>query len=260
MRVVKLLLCLLLAGVLAGLAFWYFAFHYPGREFMVVEPVETDGLEQPGAESLPSTVEPDAALPPGFPREIAQADELNSKCRGGGDNPKTWQACEQRDAVVDKLYAMGWCYGRDDQIMADRSWQRCGEPAKKPRVSNQPKKAPAKPETVREKNGGLDYSKPIYTTRDAVICPIDIFFDRRASRSAEAAERAALALFDREEKLQAIGCEVWRPGIRLYINSSNEGRVWQEFSLRPDTPTEGLFAMGYYLTNESQPKPSPVHP
>lgn len=59
---------------------------------------------------------------------IDDVDELNGRCRGGsGDDPKTMDACEHRDALMKDLQANGWCYQAKDQNApaSDRRWMRC---------------------------------------------------------------------------------------------------------------------------------------
>lgn len=57
---------------------------------------------------------------------IAQEETLNDKCRGGsGDDPATLKACDERDVIFRKIKAKNWCWGHDDQIGADRTWERC---------------------------------------------------------------------------------------------------------------------------------------
>jgi hypothetical protein len=59
-------------------------------------------------------------------KDIATEETLNDKCRGGsGDDPQTWQACRERDALVKKLETEGWCWGHSGQIEADRQWELC---------------------------------------------------------------------------------------------------------------------------------------
>lgn len=70
---------------------------------------------------------PQPAKPAGeAKRLIDQADALDDACRGGsGDNPKTQAACSKRDAVMAKIDSMGWCWGPDDAIGANKGWMRC---------------------------------------------------------------------------------------------------------------------------------------
>ena len=57
---------------------------------------------------------------------IAREVQLNGKCRGGsGDDPATMKACAERDTLVKQIRAHGWCWGRDDQIEADKQWEKC---------------------------------------------------------------------------------------------------------------------------------------
>lgn len=64
------------------------------------------------------------------PKEVAQLivqeEVLNDKCRGGsGDDNATLKACNERDVIFKKIKAKNWCWGHDDQIGADRVWERC---------------------------------------------------------------------------------------------------------------------------------------
>lgn len=57
---------------------------------------------------------------------IDRAEQLNDRCRGGsGDDPKTWQACDQREAAMEKVRKAGWCWGPPDVDGADQRWMRC---------------------------------------------------------------------------------------------------------------------------------------
>jgi hypothetical protein len=57
---------------------------------------------------------------------IAQEEELNHKCRGGsGDEPATMKACDERDAIVEKLKTKGWCWGHDGQVEFKKQWEKC---------------------------------------------------------------------------------------------------------------------------------------
>lgn len=61
-------------------------------------------------------------------RMIVDADELNNTCRdGSGDDQKTMDACEHRDAIMKGIQANGWCYQTKDPSApaADRRWMRC---------------------------------------------------------------------------------------------------------------------------------------
>jgi hypothetical protein len=57
---------------------------------------------------------------------IAQEEKLNDKCRDTWkDATEGKKACDSRDTVVSKLTALGWCYGHNGQIEADRKWETC---------------------------------------------------------------------------------------------------------------------------------------
>jgi len=51
---------------------------------------------------------------------------LNSKCRGqSGNFTDTMKVCEQRDQLIVQIQAKGWCWGHEDQIGAERKWEKC---------------------------------------------------------------------------------------------------------------------------------------
>ena len=57
---------------------------------------------------------------------IESVEKLNAKCRGGrGDSPSTMFACEARDKTIGELGELGWCYGPDSEIQANKRWLAC---------------------------------------------------------------------------------------------------------------------------------------
>ena len=57
---------------------------------------------------------------------IVNWNDLNGKCRGGsGDDPKTFQACEARDALSPKIEAQGFCYGENAEFGYQQRWEVC---------------------------------------------------------------------------------------------------------------------------------------
>lgn len=59
-------------------------------------------------------------------QDIAEADRLNSLCRGGsGDNPATARNCEKRDAAHAAIERRGWCWGHEGQAGYERQWEKC---------------------------------------------------------------------------------------------------------------------------------------
>lgn len=51
--------------------------------------------------------------------------EENNTCRGSS-GPASLKACEQREKTSKTLSSLGWCYGKNGQVMADMWWHRCG--------------------------------------------------------------------------------------------------------------------------------------
>lgn len=56
---------------------------------------------------------------------ISKWHDDNGVCRGGIDGPNSQRACESREVVSDKLYALGWCYGKKDEYGYQMKWHRC---------------------------------------------------------------------------------------------------------------------------------------
>ncbi len=87
-----------------------------------------------GCTQAPQSPPPGASAPPpaasGPPADvaalIARHTKLNDVCRGSsGDDPATMKACDERDGVFKQIEARGWCWGRPDQIEADKKWEKC---------------------------------------------------------------------------------------------------------------------------------------
>jgi hypothetical protein len=59
---------------------------------------------------------------------IARSEAANDKCRGGsGDEPATFIACGERNEMLRRIEALGWCKGKTtDETAADYRWHRCG--------------------------------------------------------------------------------------------------------------------------------------
>jgi hypothetical protein len=70
----------------------------------------------------------DGDLPEAVAAKIDQWFGENDACRGGsGDDEATFEACDRRDALVDDLRDLGWCYGHDGQYEYQREWEACVE-------------------------------------------------------------------------------------------------------------------------------------
>lgn len=67
--------------------------------------------------------------------------------------------------------------------------------------------------TVEAARPALDFSKQIYTSDHAIICPQSIFYDYRADRGFEEVSNLFTAIFSRAEKEKALGCVEWKAGI-----------------------------------------------
>jgi len=57
---------------------------------------------------------------------IRQEREANETCRGGyPDDPQTASACTARDNYAHQLYALGWCFGKQNQFEYEKRWDKC---------------------------------------------------------------------------------------------------------------------------------------
>jgi len=58
---------------------------------------------------------------------LRRADFENAQCRGRGDNPATYRACNRRWEIMVALERRGWCRGneRRNANSADDHWLRC---------------------------------------------------------------------------------------------------------------------------------------
>lgn len=66
-----------------------------------------------------------AELP--LPALIALERNFANKCRGGpGDERFREDACEERQEYVDRLAALGMCYGRKNETPQQMTWHKCG--------------------------------------------------------------------------------------------------------------------------------------
>ena len=53
-------------------------------------------------------------------------DSANDRCRGGGgDDPKTNAACDERERYSTRLDELGFCYGHQGDYGSDMYWHHC---------------------------------------------------------------------------------------------------------------------------------------
>lgn len=52
--------------------------------------------------------------------------QANGQCRGGsGDDQRTLDACDEREAYSKRLRQLGWCYGMRNEYGYQHRWHRC---------------------------------------------------------------------------------------------------------------------------------------
>ena len=81
------------------------------------------------------------------------------------------------------------------------------------------------PENMEAPDEKLDYSKPIYTTDYAIVCPQGVllaaFLDRRQGHGPEQIYDVFTSIWNHSKKVQNLGCEEWRAGIRVFAHRMN---------------------------------------
>ena len=90
----------------------------------------------------------------------------------------------------------------------------------------------------------LDYSKPVYTTDHAVICPISLLSDPRADHDISSVMNMYMSPFTMDSKAEKLGCEVWHGGIEVTARPMNgmAGLV---------TVNTAAFTVAAHLTNKT---------
>jgi Sel1 repeat len=92
------------------------------------------------------------------------------------------------------------------------------EPVELVLVDRPPPPPPPPPPVVRKpevSQSGIDFSRPVYTKADAIICPISLFFSRRADRDAAAIRGLWTTIWGRSQNVKDFGCEEWQDGIQV---------------------------------------------
>lgn len=114
---------------------------------------------------------------------------------------------------------------------------------------------PAQPPAER-----LDLSRPVQTTRGALVCPQEVLWravsSPRAADSMEAVYDAFGSSFNRIEKARALGCDEWRPGIQA-VNAARMSLPFDGFvgfSRSQEALARGYFTVPSHLEN-SPPRP-----
>jgi hypothetical protein len=100
-----------------------YGYLFRSRERYATAKKQINQLAGPARTDTNANVEPfseqDKAL-------IVRIEKLNGQCRGGsGDDPKTQQACDQREAAMMQAKNSGWCWGPDSAIGSEKHWIRC---------------------------------------------------------------------------------------------------------------------------------------
>lgn len=93
----------------------------------------------------------------------------------------------------------------------------------------------------------LDYSKPVYTTDHAIVCPLSLLSDRRADHDISAVMDMYTSAFTAESKAEKLGCEVWKSGIEVAAKPMD--------GMAPlVTVNTSAFTVGAHLTNDPEGK------
>lgn len=64
---------------------------------------------------------------------IAREDAANDKCRDGVvDTYAVKRACDEREGISNKLYELGWCYGKANEAGYQKRWHQCESGSNRP--------------------------------------------------------------------------------------------------------------------------------
>lgn len=109
----------------------------------------------------------------------------------------------------------------------------------------------ANKQAVNEARADIDFSQPIFTAKFAVVCPIDILFEKRQGKGLAAASAAALTAIGRSKAITEAGCEEWKQGVRLYIPHADPSLAWQKATIS-SSGIEELLVLKATLTNKAE--------
>lgn len=96
----------------------------------------------------------------------------------------------------------------------------------------------------------LDYSKPIFTSEHAIVCPASLLWDPSVDRGLPAVHEVFESFSDTSEKARAIGCETLGVSLPVYHaeRMSPPFDEWVSISFKPNQ-SEELFTSQGDLTN-----------
>ena len=67
-----------------------------------------------------------------------------------------------------------------------------------------------------------DFNKPLFTTRETLVCPLSVAFDVREGSGLKGAMEAHAKVIGHDDAVAKSGCQEWREG--LPISLSDEGK------------------------------------
>jgi flagellar basal body-associated protein FliL len=101
----------------------------------------------------------------------------------------------------------------------------------------------------------LDYSKPVFTTERAIICPqgllISSLLDKRSGHGINEVFDLWTTILHRSDRVKELGCEEWKEGIRVYAQPMEKFEPFIGIGLSPDGMRE-FFTMELGLINRSE--------
>lgn len=92
------------------------------------------------------------------------------------------------------------------------------EAVQTPTNSNTPRNDDPK----RQEEPQVDFNLATVTKQYALICPINVIFDRREGHSLKDAVKAHISIFGHDEAIEKSGCQEWQEGIT--VNLSDEAK------------------------------------
>jgi hypothetical protein len=91
--------------------------------------LSTPGVTEPVDQRNNDLEQQIATASPVIQALIREEDTQQDKCKGGsGDDPATQRSCDRRDHLWNQIEHLGWCYGPEDEIEANKHWMACPTP------------------------------------------------------------------------------------------------------------------------------------
>jgi hypothetical protein len=101
-----------------------------------------------------------------------------------------------------------------------------------------------------EVEAAVDFSRPVFTKKDAVVCPVDVLATHQSGRDLQAATDAAFTVFGKAAAVAKVGCQLWHDGVALDVpKTSSSSATWVPATDRNGSPLSPILVFGRSLRN-----------